>query len=139
MNTSQFPVFGGLAIPPRKNIGSSAPRETLYPLDSLEVGQMFPVQITGKEGQFTNKKDGTKVALTLAEDILRKARQKQSQIAALAKRRGISVESRFYAKGADLHEALAEYSNIVAVWRVEPKPAKGANPVPTDPAASISL
>lgn len=139
MNIAKFPVFSGLAVPARRALGHTGPRKSDYPIDDLAIGQMFVVQIEGKEGAAKKNKDGTTTALSLVADTLRKARQKQSQIAALAKSRKMAVESRFFTKGIDLHPELAEYSNIVAVWRVEPKPAAVEGTPPETATPEIAL
>lgn len=140
MNAPQFEIFAGVGVPKRAPLNSGAPRESQYPIDALEVGQMFLVDISGLEGQSTKSKDGTVTPLSLEEDTLRKARQKQSQLAALAKRRNVAIESRFIVDGGKLHESFAGRKNFVAVWRVEPKPetlAADPNVAPVAPEISL--
>lgn len=119
-----FDLEDGVAIPPREAVGGGKPRETQYPLDSWKKGQSFKIAIEGREGQLRKKKDGSEESLTVEADAERQARQKASAIAALAKRRGQSIVTRWN---------HSSEPGVLRVWHdgeytAKAKPAKGPTP-----------
>lgn len=72
-DTVTFVIESGVALPPR-TIPNAGPRESKYPVDSLQEGQAFAVPVTDEK----------------------QARQKQSQFSGLAKTRGIKLVTRYF-------------------------------------------
>lgn len=93
-----FTIANGIAIPPR-TIPNAGPRDSKYPVDELQEGQAFFVNVTDEK----------------------QARQKQSQFAGLARPRGISLITRFIADEKSDPGFKAAYGDavvypILAVW-----------------------
>lgn len=98
MNTPVFQIANGIAIPAR-TIPNAGPRDSKYPVDDLQEGQAFFVNVTDEK----------------------QARQKQSQFAGLAKSRGIKLVTRFIASEATDPGFKAAYGDavtypILAAW-----------------------
>ncbi len=69
-----FVINKGIAIPPR-TIPNAGPRQSKYPLDDMEQGDSFDIEVTDEK----------------------QARQKQSQFSSLAKTRRIKLVTRYLA------------------------------------------
>lgn len=108
-----FTIANGIAIPPR-TIPNAGPRDSKYPVDELQEGQAFFVNVTDEK----------------------QARQKQSQFAGLARPRGIALITRYIADEKTDPGFKAAYGDavvypILAVWHggkvtEEEKAAKAA-------------
>lgn len=116
MNAPTFTIAGGIAIPNR-TIPNAGPRDSKYPVDDLQEGQAFWVNLDAANGE-------------------KQARQKQSQFAGLAKSRGIKLVTRYIADESTDPGFKAAYGDavqypILAVWHggevtEEEKQAKAA-------------
>ena len=90
-----FLVRKAVPLPPR-TIPTAGPRQTKYPLDSMEEGDAFGITVTDEK----------------------QARQRQSQFSALAKSRGIKVSTRFFAADNEVTAALGVAAPCLGVWHM---------------------
>lgn len=104
-----FTIEENVALPPR-TIPNAGPRESKYPVDTLQPGQAFAVPVTDEK----------------------QARQKQSQFSGLAKSRGISLVTRFFAENSPFKNTPAP---CLGVWHDGPAKPKKAKAAPA-PAAT---
>ncbi len=122
MSDFEFTIDDNIEIPKRE--AAFGPRGSKYPIDELEEGQSFAVHVEVSEAGVVNRKDGTTKHLTLAETTKRKAAQLQSMFSSLAKKRGITLLTRFIASGDPRGD------NMLRVWRVATAPNTDSS---TDP------
>lgn len=94
-STTAFLVRKAIPLPPR-TIPNAGPRQTKYPLDDMEAGDAFAIPV----------------------DNEKQARQRQSQFSALAKSRGITVSTRFFATDNDTTKGLGVAAPCLGVWHL---------------------
>lgn len=102
MSNPEFTIVKNVPIPPR-TIPTAGPRGSKYPIDSMEEGDCFPLEVKDrKEGQ-----------------------QKQSQFSGLAKTRGIKLITRYYS-GEEGNEPPFEgvTAPCLGVWHGGPAEVK---------------
>lgn len=108
-----FQIDDGVEIPKREIQGR--PRGSQYPIDKMKQGQSFFLPLVGKEGATRKDKDGNTFDMTVAEDLSRQMRQKQSYFSQLGKSLKVNLTTRTYDGKEKIYRDKAGQAGI-AVW-----------------------
>jgi hypothetical protein len=119
-----FQIDEGIEIPAREIQGRE--RGSQYPLAKMVQGQSFFLPLNGKENATRKDKEGNVYELSVADDLQRQMRQKQSYFSQLGKAEGISIKTRTYEDGGEYAERFAGQPGI-GVWHNGPRTETDAN------------
>lgn len=119
-----FQIDSGIEAPKRVILGR--PSGSKYPVEKMAEGQSFFIPLKGEENATSKDKEGNVKELTVAEDLERKQRQKQSYFSQLGKKLGLSLQTVAFADGKDYNPNRADIAGEagIGVWHRGPRKAE---------------